>query len=68
MASSYEIPTLGRLLTIAEFAHALALSPRTIRNWIFTGRVKFFKIGGAVRLSETELLQILGRGHRRERP
>jgi excisionase family DNA binding protein len=66
MAASYEIPTIGKLLTIAEFAHALGLSQRTVRNWIFQKRLKFFKVGSAVRIGENELLQLLARGHRKE--
>jgi excisionase family DNA binding protein len=66
MAASYEIPTVGKMLTVKQYADALALSERTVRNQIFQKRLRFFKIGGAVRIAESTLLQILARGHRKE--
>jgi excisionase family DNA binding protein len=65
-AINYEIPVLGRLLTVAETARALGMSEKTIRNWLCVGKMKFFKINTSVRIAESEVLQILARGHRLE--
>ena len=63
-AINYEIPTCGRLLNVAEVGRALGMSPKTIRNWLALGKLRFFKIGRSVRIAESEVLGILARGHR----
>lgn len=34
------------LLTPDEFAAAVGVSPRTVRNWISQGKIEVYKIGG----------------------
>ena len=63
-AIHYEVPTCGRLLNVAEVGRALGMSPKTIRNWLVLGRLRFFKVGRSVRIAESEVLEILARGHR----
>jgi excisionase family DNA binding protein len=63
---NYETPVCGRMLNVGEVGRALGKSPKTIRNLIYQGRMKWFKIGGSVRVAESEVLQILARSHRLE--
>lgn len=34
------------LLTLEEFAAAVGVSPRTVRNWITAGKIEVYKVGG----------------------
>ena len=45
-----------RLLTAAELAETLALSPSTVLDWFEAGRLPGFKIGRVVRFRESEVL------------
>lgn len=40
---------LERLLTYEQLAHALQLSPGTLRNWVSQQYIPYVKIGRAVR-------------------
>jgi excisionase family DNA binding protein len=53
-----------RLLTAADLADLLAMSPDTIIDWAAAGRVPSFKLGQAVRFRESEVLDWLEQ-HRR---
>jgi excisionase family DNA binding protein len=59
------LPICGKLWNIPQTAERLGLAPKTLRNWIFEGRLSFFKIGGSVRISEKVVLELLARGYRR---
>jgi excisionase family DNA binding protein len=65
-AINYEVPICGRMLNVKEVGRVLGLSPKTIRNQIYAGKWRWFKIGGSVRVAESEVLQILARSHRLE--
>jgi excisionase family DNA binding protein len=65
-AINYELPVLGRLLTVEQTARALGMSQKTIRNWLCEGKIKFFKINRSVRIAESVILQILAHSHRLE--
>ena len=39
----------GRLVTAKEVAELLAVSVRTIRDWVYLRKIPFIKINGAVR-------------------
>lgn len=69
-------PTARRnLLTVSEFAEALALKPKTIRAWIFDRRVPFVRVHGSIRFRPETIDEIIrqgsvtvGRGRRRGAP
>lgn len=63
-AINYEVPVCGRMLNVKEVGYALGKSPKTIRNQIYAGKLRWFKVGGSVRVAESEVLQILARSHR----
>ncbi len=50
------------LLTTEEFAAALGLSPKTIRQWTWTRRVAFVRVGRSVRFRPETVEEILSRG------
>ena len=60
------LPVVGKLWNVAQAADRLGLAPKTIRNWLYEGKLRHFKIGGAVRVSEQTVLELLARGHRPE--
>jgi excisionase family DNA binding protein len=43
------------LMTVDDVAEFLAVSPKTIRNWVFRGQIPFLKVGETVRF---ELAQV----------
>ena len=47
------------LLTVAQTAERLQLSPRSIRRLIETGALTVHRFGRAVRIAETDLAQFL---------
>ena len=48
---------MTNLLTTTEAAAALALAPKTLRNWRSQGLgPPFIRLGGAIRYRETDLL------------
>ena len=52
-----------RLLTIPEAAERLALSPKTLRFWIWTRKIEFVKVGGrSVRLREEVVDRLIQQG------
>ena len=61
---NYELPVCGRMLNVKEYAFAVGKSPKTIRNQIYAGKLRWFKIDGSVRIAESELLEKLARSHR----
>jgi len=50
------------LLNTEEFAAALGLSPKTIRNWVWTRRVSYLRVGRAIRFRPETVEEILNRG------
>lgn len=46
---------LNKLLTIQQTAKLFQVNPRTIRNWIDDGKLKRFKVGHTVRISQEEI-------------
>lgn len=58
-----------KLLTVQEVAAALRVDPVTVRRWIKAGRITATKIGGAYRISATDLERALAHGvHRTSSP
>ncbi len=50
------------LLTTEEFAAALGLSAKTIRQWTWTRRVPFVRVGRAIRFKPETVTEIIERG------
>lgn len=50
------------LLTTEEFAAALGLSVKTIRQWTWRRRVPFIRVGRAVRFRRETVDEIINRG------
>ena len=65
MDDSYEIRIMGRLLTVRAAAGALGLSEKTVRLWISDGRLGYVKLGRATRIPESQVLELVARGHHR---
>ena len=45
--------------SIKHVAEMFDISGKTIRNWLYTGKIHGHKIGGAVRIPESELCKIV---------
>ena len=48
-------PDISRLLTVAEVAHILQVSFRTVRRLIASGALKVIRVGRAIRISPEAL-------------
>jgi excisionase family DNA binding protein len=51
-----------QLQTIDETAQRLRLKPRTVRRWVFLRKVGYVKVGGAVRIPESEIERVISEG------
>jgi excisionase family DNA binding protein len=54
--------TQRNLLNTEEFAAALGLSPKTVRQWTWTRRVSFVRVGRAIRFRPETVDEIVNRG------
>jgi excisionase family DNA binding protein len=52
--------TMGKLLTLREAAEKTGHRESTYRAWVLGRKVPFYKIGRSIRISETDLEQIVG--------
>lgn len=52
-----------QLLTVEEAAEALAISPKTMRNWISHRRIGVFRVGRAVRISQAHVDELIEAGY-----
>jgi excisionase family DNA binding protein len=50
------------LLTVEEFAAALGLSPKTVRQWTWMRRIPFVRVGRAIRFRPETVDEIVNRG------
>ena len=48
-----------KLLTIEEVAEVFGLSPKTVRHWLWTGKLKGIKIGGSWRVRPEALEEFI---------
>lgn len=53
---------MSKLLSVEEFAAALGLSPRTIRQWVWMRRIPFIRVGRAIRFRPETVNEIIDRG------
>lgn len=51
--------TPERLLTVAEVAELLAVSPRQVRRWISSDDLPAYKLGNRVRIAPAEVRRFL---------
>lgn len=54
--------THRNLLTTEEFAAALGLSPKTVRQWTWTRKVPFVRVGRAIRFRPETVTDIIDKG------
>jgi excisionase family DNA binding protein len=47
------------LFTIAEVADYFHVDERTIRNWIRDGKIRAVRVGGIVRIRESEVTRLV---------
>ena len=52
------------LLTVEEVADVLRLKVKTIRKWIYVGRIPFVKLGRSVRISRKTVEDLIRQGTR----
>jgi excisionase family DNA binding protein len=53
---------MSKLLSVTEFADAVGLSPKTIRQWVWMRRVPYVRVGRAIRFRQETVEEILRRG------
>ena len=56
------------LHSVPEAAERLAMRERTIRRWILLRKIDYIKIGGAVRIPDSEIKRIIQEGRVRRIP
>jgi excisionase family DNA binding protein len=57
-----------KLLTSAEFAHALGVTHSCVRKWLLERRVARVKLGRLVRIPAEELDRLISQGHHPAEP
>lgn len=53
---------MKKLLSVPEFADAVGLSPKTIRQWVWMRRVSYVRVGRSIRFKPETVAEILDRG------
>jgi len=59
---------IERQFRIAEAGEKLGLRESTLRRWILLRKIAFTKLGGAVRIPESEIRRLLDSGYVPARP
>ena len=52
-------PTIDRLLTATQAAELTGLSPATLRKMAWQGRIRSFKVLGAIRFKQRDLEELI---------
>ncbi|MBX3402999.1 MAG: helix-turn-helix domain-containing protein [Phycisphaeraceae bacterium] len=55
-------PRAARMFSIAETAHELTVSTRSVWRWIAAGEIKAVRLGRAVRIPASEIERIARKG------
>ena len=55
---------MTKLLKAGEVAERLAVSPVTVRKWIFAGRLPTVRLGRAVRVKEEDIEALVRMGYK----
>ena len=66
MTKSSKVPSIPKLHSLNVVADRLGLSPRSVRRLIDDGTLPSFKIGGAIRLSDDDLVALIARSRQRK--
>lgn len=45
--------------SVNEVAVIFGVHPNSVRRWIKDGKIKFFRVGGTVRITEEEIYRII---------
>jgi excisionase family DNA binding protein len=53
---------MSKLLNVEEFADAVGLSPKTVRQWVWMRRVPYVRVGRAIRFRPETVKEIIDRG------
>jgi excisionase family DNA binding protein len=61
-----ELPGLGKLLSVPEFAEYSGMKQQTIRVWLCHGKLRGLKLGGRRLISHHELSRLLQEGWKNE--
>jgi len=48
---------MDKLWTVKEVAEYLKVTTTTVNNWIQDGKLKAYKVGGALRIKEVDLIE-----------
>jgi excisionase family DNA binding protein len=54
--------TTNKLLTVAEFAQALGVTPACVRRWLLERRIAYTKLGRLVRIFASEADRLAAEG------
>jgi excisionase family DNA binding protein len=52
----------NRMVTVRRAATQFGLKEKTIRRWLALRKIEYIKIGGAVRISQSEITRIIENG------
>jgi len=55
---------MEKLMKIAVAADLLGISQKTVRKWVYERKINVVKVGGAVRIAESEIDRIMTAGQR----
>jgi excisionase family DNA binding protein len=56
--------TVDKIYTVDETAEILKIKPRTVREWIRTGKLNSFKLGGLARVHDDDIQEFIDRSRK----
>lgn len=57
---------MDELFSVKEIAEKIKVTEQCVRDWIREGSLKSLKIGGIVRIEESEYLRFIGKNGKKE--
>lgn len=48
------------MLTVKQVAEKFGVHLQTVYKWIYTGKLKYFRVGGSLRITEEQLEEFMG--------